>query len=119
MPRRVIVLISSPIALRVVATMWGDSGWQFNWGQTGKVGKEACDTLQLMAGLLVDILMLDISLVVVVSAVEVVAVILMFQSMSPSQMTASSRDEIVELVGGVERIVDEGFQFERSQSEGG
>jgi hypothetical protein len=83
----------------------------------GKVGEEARDTLQLAAGLLVDILMLDISWVIVVSAVEVVAVILMLQSVSPSWMTASSRDKIMELVGCIGRIVDEGFQFERSQGE--
>jgi hypothetical protein len=37
----------------------------------------------------------------VVLAVEVTAVVLMFQRVSVSQMTASSRDKIVEFVGGV------------------
>jgi hypothetical protein len=109
MPRRVIVSISSPMVLRVVVTVQGDSGWQFDWGQTGKAGKEAHNTLWLAAGLLVDILMLDISQVIVVSAVEVTAVILMFQRVSPSQMTVSSRDEMVKLVGHVGWTVDEGL----------
>jgi hypothetical protein len=56
---RVIALISSPMALRVVVTVQGDSGWQLDQGQTGKVGEEACDTLWLVAGLSMDTLMLD------------------------------------------------------------
>jgi hypothetical protein len=55
----------------------------------------------------------------VVSAVEVAAVILMFQSVSPSQMTASSRDEDMKFVGSVWRVTDEGFQLEGSQGESG
>jgi hypothetical protein len=55
----VIALMSLLMALRVVVTVWGDSGWQLDRGQTGKVGKEAWDTLQLMAGLSMNILMLD------------------------------------------------------------
>jgi hypothetical protein len=78
MPCRVIVSISLPMTLRVVVTVQGNSSGQFDWGQTGKAGEEACDTLWVMAGLSVDILMLDIVGVVVVSAVDVVAVILMF-----------------------------------------
>jgi hypothetical protein len=54
-----------------------------------------------MAGLLVDILMLDIVWVIVVLAVEVVAEILVLQRVSVSWMTASSRFEIVKLVGCV------------------
>jgi hypothetical protein len=50
----------------------------------GRVGKETWDTLRLMAGLSMDILMLDIVGVIVVSAVEVAAVILMFQRVSVS-----------------------------------
>jgi hypothetical protein len=100
-------------------TVWGNSGWQLNQGQTGKVGKEAWDTLWLMAGLLVDILMLDMVWVIVVLAVEVTAEVLMFQRVSPSQMTASSRDKIVKLVSGVRWVVDQVFQFKRSQGERG
>jgi hypothetical protein len=107
------------MALRVVATVQGDSGWHLNWGKMGRVGKEAHDTLHVPAGLLVDILMLDISRVIVVSAVEVMAVVLMFQSVSPSQMTVSSRDKIVELVGSIGRIAYESLQFKRSQDERG
>jgi hypothetical protein len=109
MPHMVIVLISSPMVLRVVVTMQGDSSWQFDWGQTGKVGEETHNALQLVAGLLVDILMLDMVQVIVVLAVEVVAVILMFQRVSPSQMTVSSRDEIVKLVSGVRWVANEGL----------
>jgi hypothetical protein len=94
-------LMSLLIALRVVVTMWGDSSWQFDFGQVGRVGEEAQDTLQLMAGLSVDILMLDIVWVIVVLAVEVVAEVLMFQRVSMSWMTVSSRDKIMKLVSGV------------------
>jgi hypothetical protein len=111
MPHKVIVLMSSPMALRVVATVWGDSSWQLDQGQTGKAGEEAHNTLRLMAGLLVDILMLDISWVIVVSAIEVMAVILMLQRVSPSWMTVSSRNKIVKLVSCVGGIADKGFQF--------
>jgi hypothetical protein len=68
----------------------------------GRAGKETHNTL---AGLSMDILTLDIVQVIVVSAVEVAAVVLMFQRVSMSWMTASSRDEIVELVGCVGWIV--------------
>jgi hypothetical protein len=105
----VTALISSLMALRVVVTVQGDSGWQLDWGQTGKVGEEAHDTLQLMAGLSMDILMLDIVWVIVVLAVEVAAEILMLQRVSPSWMTASSRDEIVKLVSGVRWVADQVF----------
>jgi hypothetical protein len=47
------------MALRVVVTVWGNSSWQLDHGQTGRAGEEAHDTLQLAAGLVVDILMLD------------------------------------------------------------
>jgi hypothetical protein len=73
---KVITSMSSPMALRVVVTVWGNSGWHLDWGQTGRVGEEACDTLWFPAGLSVDILMLDISGVIVVSTVEVTAEIL-------------------------------------------
>jgi hypothetical protein len=76
--------MSSLMALRVVVIVQGDSGWQLDWVQTGRAGKETCDTLQLTAGLLVDILTLDIVWVIVVSAVEVTVVILMFQRVSVS-----------------------------------
>jgi hypothetical protein len=95
---RVIVSISSPIALKVVVTMQGDSSGQFDFGQMGRAGEEAWDTLRLVTGLSVDILMLDIVWVIVILAVEVAAVVLMLQRVSMSWMTASSRDEIVELV---------------------
>jgi hypothetical protein len=103
---RVIALLSSLMALRVVVTVWGNSSWQLDQGQTGKAGKEAHDTLQLVAGLSMDILTLDMVWVIVVSAVEVIAVVLMFQRVSVSQMTVSSRDKIVELVGCVGWIAD-------------
>jgi hypothetical protein len=88
------VLMSLLMALGVVATVWGDSGWELDFGQTGRVGKETWDTLWLVAGLLVDILMLDMVWVVVALAVEVNAEIRMLKSMSVSQMAASSRDEL-------------------------
>jgi hypothetical protein len=37
---RVMASKSSPIVLRVVVTMWGDSGRQFDFGQMGRVGEE-------------------------------------------------------------------------------
>jgi hypothetical protein len=103
---RVIALMSSLMALRVVVTVWGNSGWQFDWGQVGRAGEETCDTLQLVTGLLVDILMLDIVWVVVVPAVEVAAVVLMLQRVSISQMTVSSRGEIVKLVGCIQWVTE-------------
>jgi hypothetical protein len=106
MPHKVIASMSSLMALSIVVTVRGDSGWQLDFRQMGRVGEETWDTLWLMAGLSVDILTLDIVWVIVVLAVEVVAVILMFQRVSVSQMTASSRDEIVKLVGCVRWIVD-------------
>jgi hypothetical protein len=75
---KVIASISSLMVLRVVVTVQGDSGWELDFGQMGRVGEETCNTLQLMAGLSVNILMLDIVGVIVVLAVEVVAVVLMF-----------------------------------------
>jgi hypothetical protein len=74
---RVIALISLLMVLRVVMTVQGDSGWELDWGQMGKVGEEAWDILQLTAGLSMDILMLDMIWVIVVLAVEVIAEILM------------------------------------------
>jgi hypothetical protein len=62
-------LMSLPMVLRVVVMVWGDSGWELDFGQMGRAGKEACDTLQLAAGLVVDILMLDMVWVIVVSVV--------------------------------------------------
>jgi hypothetical protein len=105
---RVMALMSSPIVLRVVVTMWGDSSGQLDFGQMGRAGEETQDTLWLLAGLSVDILMLDIVWVIVISAVEVVAEVLMFQRVSVSRMTASSRDKIVELVGCVWWVVEKG-----------
>jgi hypothetical protein len=116
---RVIVLISLLMALRVVVTVWGDSGWQLDRGQMGKVGEEACDALWLAAGLSMDILMLDMAWVIVVLVVEVAAEVLMFQRVSPSWMTASSRDKIVEFVSGVRQVPDQIFQFKGSQGERG
>jgi hypothetical protein len=107
------------MVLSVVVTVCGDSSWQFDFGQMGRAGKETWDTLQLTAGLSMDILMLDMVWVVVVLAVEVKAVILMFQSMSMSQMTVSSRDKIVKLVSCVWWVADQIFQLERSQDERG
>jgi hypothetical protein len=77
MLHRVIASISLPMALSVVVTVWGDSGWQFDFRQMGRAGKETQDTLWLMAGLSMDILMLDIVQVIVVSTVEVTAEVLM------------------------------------------
>jgi hypothetical protein len=100
-------LMSSPMVLRVVVTMQGDSSWQLDCRQTGRVGEETCDALGLVAGLLVDILMLDMVWVVVVLAVEVVAEVMMFKSMSVSQMTVSSRDEIMKLVSHVRWVANQ------------
>jgi hypothetical protein len=72
-----------------------------------------------VAGLSVDILTLDIVQVVVVSAVDVNAEIRVFESMSMSWMAASSRDEIVKLVGCVWWVADQVFQCEGSQDERG
>jgi hypothetical protein len=72
----------------------------------GRAGKETRNALQLTTGLSMDILMLDIVGVVVISAVEVMTEVLMFQRVSMSQMTASSRDEIVKLVSRVGQITD-------------
>jgi hypothetical protein len=94
------------MVLRVVVTVQGDSGWQLDLGQTGRVGKETHNALRLAAGLLMDILMLDMVWVIVVLAVEVTAEVLMLQRVSMSQMTASSRDEVIELVGCVRWVVD-------------
>jgi hypothetical protein len=105
------------MALSIVVTVWGDSGWQLDFGQMGRAGEETQDTLWLMAGLSMDILMLDIVGVIVVSAVEVTAVVLMFQRVSVSQMTVSSRDRIVKLVSCVRWVVDQIFQFEGSQGD--
>jgi hypothetical protein len=98
--------MSSPMALSVVVTVWGDSGWQLDFGQMGRAGEETRDTLQLMAGLSMDILMLDIVQVIVVLAVEVMAEVLMFQRVSVSRMTVSSRDKIVKLVSCVQQVAD-------------
>jgi hypothetical protein len=75
---RVMASTPLPMALRVVVTVRDDSSWQLDQGYMGKVGKETCDTLWVSAGLLVDILMLDIVGVVVILAVEVVVEVLMF-----------------------------------------
>jgi hypothetical protein len=96
--------MSSPMALRVVATMQGESGWQLDQGQSSSAGKETQDTLQVPTGLSVDILMLDIVGVIVILAVEVVAEVLMLQSVSVSQMATSSGLELVKLVGCIGRI---------------
>jgi hypothetical protein len=81
---RVMALMSLLIALRVVDTMWGNSSWKLNFRQMGRAGEETQGALWLTAGLLVDILTLDIVWVVVVSAVEVAAEVLMFQRVSVS-----------------------------------
>jgi hypothetical protein len=47
--------------------MWGESGWQLDQGQSGSVGEETQDTLQLLAGSSVDILTLDIVVIVVLA----------------------------------------------------
>jgi hypothetical protein len=85
----------------------------------GRVGKETWNTLRLMAGLSMDILMLDIVWVVVVLAVEVTIEVLMFQRVSMSQMTVSSRDKIVKFVGHVRWVTDQALQIKRSQDERG
>jgi hypothetical protein len=105
---KVITSMSSLIVLRVVVTMQGDSGRQFNFRQMGRVGEETWDTLWLTAGLSVDILTLDIVWVIVILAVEVMAEVLMFQRVSMSQMTVSFRDEIVKLVSGIWWIIKKG-----------
>jgi hypothetical protein len=42
---KVVMSMPSPMALRVVTTVWGDSGWQLDRGQMGSVGEETHDTL--------------------------------------------------------------------------
>jgi hypothetical protein len=104
---RVMVLMSLLMALSVVVTMWGDSSCQLDFGQMGRAGEETQDALQLAAGLSMDILMLDMVWVIVVLAVEVVTEVLMFQRVSVSWMTVSSRDKIMKLVSGVGQIADQ------------
>jgi hypothetical protein len=67
----------------------------------GRVGKEAQDALEVLAEALVDILMLDMVGVIVVLAVGVNEEMIMFKSVSVSQMAASSRDKIVKLVSHI------------------
>jgi hypothetical protein len=55
------------MALRVVTTIRGESGWQLDQGQSGSVGEETRDTLQLAAGSSMDILTLDIVVIVVLA----------------------------------------------------
>jgi hypothetical protein len=92
------------MALRVVATIRGDSSWQLDWGQSDRAGEETQDTLWVLTGLSVDMLMLDIVGVIVISAVEVVAEILMLQRVSVSWMTMSSWPELMKLVSHVWRV---------------
>jgi hypothetical protein len=61
--------------------------------------------------------MLDMVQVIVVPAVEVMTEVLIFQRVSLSRMTVSSRDEIVELVSCIGWIVNQVFQFEGSQGD--
>jgi hypothetical protein len=100
----VMASMSSPIALRVVTAMWGNSSWEFDFGQMGKGGKEVHDALGVSAR---DILMLDITGVIVVLAVGVDTEMSMLQRVCVSQMAACSRDKIVKLVHGVWWVVDE------------
>jgi hypothetical protein len=109
MLRKVIMSMSLPMVLSIVVTVWGNNGWQLDLRQMGRVGEETWDTLQLTAGLSMDILMLDIVWVVVVLAVEFIAIVLVFQRVSMSQMTASSRDEIVKFVSCVRWVADQVF----------
>jgi hypothetical protein len=96
--------MSSLMALRVVATVRGDSSWELDFRQMGRAGKEVHNALGVSAW---DILMLDIAGVIVVLAVGVNAEVRMFQSMNVSQVAVSSRDEIVELVSCVRWIVNQ------------
>jgi hypothetical protein len=75
--RSITASMLSPMVLRVVMTVQGESGWQLDWGQSGSMGKETRDTLQLLAGSSVDILMHCI-VVIVVLAEDVVAEIRVF-----------------------------------------
>jgi hypothetical protein len=109
--------MSSLMALRVVATMQGESGWQLDQGQSGSAGEETWDTLRVLTGLSVDILTLDIVGVIVILAVEVMAEVLVLQRVSMSWMATSSRFELMEFVSGVERIVYEDLEFEGHQSD--
>jgi hypothetical protein len=109
--------MSSPMALRVVATMQGESGWQLDWGQSSSAGKETWDTLWVLAGLSVDILMLNIVGVIVISAVDVAAEVLMLQSVTMSQMTMSSWFELVKFVSCIRGIAYESGQVEGHQSD--
>jgi hypothetical protein len=101
--------MSSLMVLRVVATVQGESGWQLDWGQSGNTDEETQNTLQVLAGLLVDILTLDIVGVIVILAVEVAAEVLVLQRMSMSWMATSSWFELVKFVSGIGGIAYEGF----------
>jgi hypothetical protein len=73
----------------------------------GRADKEAWDTLWLAAGLVMDILTLDMVWVIVVLAVDINAEIRMLESMSMSQMAVSSRDKIVEFVGHIQQVANQ------------
>jgi hypothetical protein len=103
-PLKVMALISLLMALRVVLTVWGDNGGQFDFRQMGRVGEEPHNTLGVTVQ---DILMLDITGVTVVLAIGVDAEVRMFQSVNLSQVAVSSRDEIVKLVGCVWQIANQ------------
>jgi hypothetical protein len=71
--------------------------------------------LQLAVGLSIDILMLNIVGVIVVSAVEVMAEILVLQGVGVSWMTMSPRLKLVKFVGHVRRIAYDSGQVEECQ----
>jgi hypothetical protein len=69
------------------------------------VGEETQDTLQLVAGSSVDILMLDI-IVIVVLTVDIVTEVGVFKSVGVSSVTVTAWFELVKLVGGIRRVAD-------------
>jgi hypothetical protein len=72
----------------------------------GRAGKETQDALQLVAGLSMDILMLDI-VVIVILAVEIIAEVGVLESVGVCWVTISSWLELMEFVSCIQRIADE------------
>jgi hypothetical protein len=70
------------------------------------MGEETQDTLQLVAGLSVDILMLDI-VDIVVSAEDIITEVGVLECMGVHWMTVASRFELVKFVSCVWRVADE------------
>jgi hypothetical protein len=115
MDRKVVASMSSPMALRVVVTVWGDSGWQDDWREMGSAGDETRETLGTEAGSSVDKLMLDIVGVIVVLAEDVITEILVLERMGVHRMAAMAGFEFVKFVSGVRRVADKTGEVEWGQ----